>query len=147
MSLLPIRWYQPVILTKYPHIYGPDSDLMTTWIKNEGSKFKRIAYDIAVGGYREPPGKIDKALLSDWKYLASFKIDALAENDEVNFILEIKFKANFSALGQLLTYKRLWKKESDTKKVVKLGLVTSEINPTLKSIFEHYNIIIFIYPS
>ena len=70
------------------------------------------------------------------------KIDAVCKTSDLTWILEVKKELNFEAIGQVLTYKELYK-EDNPEAEVKLGIICDKFNKIIGDTCKDYGIKVF----
>lgn len=138
------RFYEPGLLSKYPHMYGTDKILIDHFWEENDIKFNKVIYDCPVGGFFKYVYATDKRINADWEYLNSFKIDMLGFTNEITFICEFKHHSKPEGIGQLLTYQYLLHKYKMVVKPTQMLFITYEMKPDLIEVCHSYNIDVII---
>lgn len=121
-------------LSAYPHMLNEDRQIWERWIEHKPDIFISVQYDVHVGMEDEIDEAIEENVRGAWFDLTRWKIDVLAEDESVIYVIEVKPFANSKALGQALAYALLYKDEHNPNKiVVPVVLTNSRINTTLKA--------------
>jgi len=139
-----LRWYEPIIYSKYPHFPVFHKVLWDYYLNSKPPDLLRIAYDVCVGQGREVPPVTNQDLINDWKYLTSFKIDALAELSDGYRIYEIKTHANPESVGQLIIYKSLLSCMLQPGTHIEMSIICDSSHPDMIRACENHGIEIFI---
>jgi hypothetical protein len=146
MMIEDLRWYSCGILTKYPHIWGDDTDVITQFWKVYKSAFRRVTYDVPVGDGRPIPPGTTIEMFKDWQYVTSHKIDMLIDTEFSYWLCEVKKFAQVGALGQLLAYKDLFQTTYKIYIPIFLKLITIDLHPDLLRTADKYQIEIIKLP-
>lgn len=143
-ALSRLRWYQPIVQSKYPHFPVFHKILWDYFLSSKPPDILRIAYDVCVGSGREVPPVTNTDLINDWKYLTSYKIDALAELADGYRIYEIKPQANPESVGQLLIYKSLLSPMLQPGTSIEMVIVCDSAHPDMIRACSNHGIEIFV---
>ncbi len=109
-----------------------------------GKEYQRFDYDLRVGSGIPPEQDLPFEFKKDYEDLTKKRIDAVGYNDSYATIFEVKQRASFSALGQLLGYRDLFKKSFPLYTVDDLILVCSSISPEDQEIISKKGITILV---
>jgi len=71
------------------------------------------------------------------------RIDLVFEKEDEIWLIEAKRQLNFEALGQILTYKKLYEKEISPLKNIKLGIICEEVDEEIEEVCKREEVIIF----
>ena len=71
-------------------------------------QFESLTYDVRVGDGQAEPEDEEQGHAHEWLQLAQKRIDAVGIWQNTIAIIEVKPKASFTALGQLLVYRDLY---------------------------------------
>jgi len=138
-----LRWYEPVVQSKYPHFPYLHKILWDYYLNSKPPDLLRIAYDVPVGSGREVPPVTNQDLINDWKYLTSFKIDALAEMVDGYKIFEIKTQANPESVGQCLIYQSLLSTMLQPGTRIEIAIICNSSHPDMIKACSIYGIEIY----
>ena len=107
-----------------PHMSGEDLDLWqkyrTTAIKNS----IHLYFDVGLGGQTEVPPGTTPEMATMWLRNTQKRIDVLVEEEKKWVIIELRARAQSSAIGRILLYSDLWKLDPPNDKPVELRIVT-----------------------
>jgi len=130
-------------MKKYPHMLPNEIPLWERFLSLYGKDFKNFRYDIHVGRGVDPGPDYDPK----WRKLAiqltQKRIDVVGERDGVVWIFEVKPDAGLSAIGQLLAYRALYRRDFNYTGEIKLAVVTTKVNADEFYLFNHYGIIVY----
>lgn len=120
------REYDPQTFDRKPeHTSTEDYLLWLRWFPRHRAEIKRMWFDVGLGEGRPlPPGEHESYRLM-WIRLTQKRADVIAEYDDVVEIIELREAAQSSAIGRLLMYAELWKREAPITKPLRLRLVTN----------------------
>lgn len=128
------------IQSKYPHMKPADVHLWEKFIRANAGFFDTVEYDFPVG---RGPDWLDTErdeFAAKQEKLYQKKIDVLGFKGELIWIVEVKPQAGSSALGQVLTYKKLFLDQYDIGDVLRLGIVTNECQAGYHETFRAHGI-------
>lgn len=120
---IPNRYVQEK-LPKYPHLLPADVDLWERFMELHPNFFQSVEYDVHVGGAIDvKPWWSDKDIRS-FSHLAAKRIDVVGHTPGEIWIIEVKPEAGVSAIGQLISYRLLYRKRFGPTAPLVLCLVT-----------------------
>ncbi|MGH8908598.1 MAG: hypothetical protein ACRD0K_19390 [Egibacteraceae bacterium] len=104
MPVYPLDWQPPIKTGRYPHMAKHDARIWEAFLDQYGGNFLAISYDVALGGSVLPGDSLPEDERLGWQYSTAFKIDAVAQQENQVWIIEVKPGASASAIGQALCY-------------------------------------------
>ncbi len=102
---------KPMVMPHYPHMMAEDTEVWSKYLANPLVPIKEVWYDVHVGGAVRP---VDEADLLSARIAAGIsrkRIDVVAAVGGGYWVIEVKPFASMLALGQVLSYTRLFKME------------------------------------
>lgn len=96
-----------------------------------GRLFKRLWYDVWVGGPWLTPEEEKDPLKRAWQANTVKRIDALAELEDCIWIMEVATYPGQRSLGQLFDYQVLWLEDPKIDKLEILVIVCAGIDPDI----------------
>jgi len=100
-----------VIRPHYPHMMVEDTEVWTKFLKSEFVKIKEVWYDVRVGMQVLVGDGSDDVVNRISAGLTRKRIDVVAAVGGGIWVVEVKPYANMYAVGQVMTYVRLFVKE------------------------------------
>ena len=102
---------KPIIMPHYPHFLTEDTAVWTKFLKTDSFRVKEVWYDVRVGqSMFLPVGASDvERRIADG--ISRKRIDVVCKVGGGFWVVEIKPFANMVALGQALSYSRLFAAE------------------------------------
>lgn len=138
--------YPNTKLARYPRMSVEDTKIWNEFIALHGKEFDSFDYDLPVGE-GEPVNTSEPAWLQkDWSDLTRKRIDAVGYASGKATIFEVKPRAGTSALGQLLSYKKLFNGTYTQTEVVALAVVTSLILNDERKVYNSFGITVYVLP-
>ena len=133
---------QPVVMPHYPHMLREDTEVWTRFLESGFIKIKEVWYDVRVG---LPVFLGLGADVRDKRIAAGLtrkRIDAVAAVGGGLWIIELKPYANMYAVGQILTYTRLFVKEYVTHGQVVSVIICNDYDKDLLGQFDELGILV-----
>ena len=128
------------IQSKYPHMKPADVHLWEKFIRGNTGFFDSVDYDFHIGN---PPDWMDPKrdeFAAKEVRLYQKKIDVLGFAQGLIWIIEVKPRAGSSALGQILSYRKLFLDDHGGPDILRLAIVTNECQSSYCNIFETFNV-------
>jgi len=116
--------FQFRILSKYPHMQPADVLLWERFIRFNDPQPWTVAYDVHVGSLPELPPDLPAYLRRDAEALYPAKIDVVIYEPTQTRIAEIKPRASFNAIGQVLSYVELYHRDFPHGKLLRPCIIT-----------------------
>jgi len=113
---------KPIIMPHYPHFLTEDTDVWTKFLQTDSHRIKEVWYDLRVGMPAFLPAEasdVEKRIAAG---VTRKRIDVVCSVGGGFWVVEVKPYANMVALGQALTYSRLFAMEY---------VVTGEVIPVI----------------
>jgi hypothetical protein len=131
----------------FPGMLPREILIWKAWLRLHESEYSNYDYNVRVGQGVDPgPGYTDAirqmAILNSQK-----RIDAVAWQDVVPTIFEVKFCAGASAVGQLVVYRPLWAQLYPLVPVTHLALVTNSLQADIQPALTQQGISLFVIPT
>lgn len=138
--MLDTRMFPPEYRGKYPHMFPLDIAVWERFLDKLGDQYLGFYYDITCG----KPCTVGDALPDEYKrdaeILSRLRIDVVGEKERGTDLIEVKPKANMSAIGQLLTYKECYISDYVPEKPVSMILVCGQIDQNFEPALERAGI-------
>ncbi len=131
-------------LAKYPHMKPADVEIWEQFIRDNRHFFDRVDYDFPVGsgadflptGEDTPEGRENK--------LYQRKIDVVGYRDGQVWLVEVKPMADTEALGQILTYQKLYLKSKNASQSPTMMVLAGKITNEMKEIYAGKDVAVII---
>ncbi|GAG06578.1 unnamed protein product [marine sediment metagenome] len=127
-----------------PHMLKPDIPIWYRFLAIYSGPFLNLYYDCALGGPSLNAEKKRDPLEVMWRGLLVKRADAIVELAGEVWIIEVSADPGLRAVGQLISYGHLWKRDPKIDKPVKLVLVSGTIEEDLADVVSSYGGLIFI---
>lgn len=138
------RHFSPSKHAKYPHMFPLDIAVWERFLDQYGEQYNSFQYDVRCG----KPCKTFPHWKENYKHcaevLSKLRIDVVGHSDDFIDVIEVKPRLNQAALGQVLTYVDLYKKDYMPMLPVRGVIVAGEENINIDPIAENLGILIII---
>lgn len=127
---------KPIVMTHYPHLLAEDTEIWSAYLKDPIVPIREVWYDVHVGqGMLLPVGAddIDKRIAAG---VSRKRIDVVASVGAGYWVIEIKPYGSMLALGQAISYTRLFIKDYSPGREVLPVVVCSEVDADVVDDFE-----------
>lgn len=135
-----IRWWNPVFLSKYPHLGFREADLWNKVLPSITPDALKIAYDVPLLNRKTELPPSETNYVRDWEYLCSFKIDIVVKLKFGYQLIEVKADPTANAFGQLLVYEYLSERHNLFIPLTRKSLICWEAPPALHEASTHFKI-------
>lgn len=112
---------------KYPHMAPADEAIWDRWLLKHGGEYELFEYDVHVGGVVERQAGWSEETYKMASTLAAKRIDVVAHKGKDVWIIEVKPEGRVTAVGQLVTYNNLYRREMNPPGLVTCMLVCENI--------------------
>uniref|UniRef100_A0A6H1ZWC4 Uncharacterized protein n=1 Tax=viral metagenome TaxID=1070528 RepID=A0A6H1ZWC4_9ZZZZ len=123
-----------------PHMSGED---LILWRKYRTETIKnaiRLYFDVGLGGQTEVPPDTSPEMAVMWLRNTQKRIDVVVEEENKWVIIELRARAQSSAIGRILLYLDLWKLDPPDNKPIELRIVTDTEDRDVKTLAEKLGI-------
>jgi hypothetical protein len=93
----------------YPAMTPVESEIVRKWLRVNRDRYERVEFNVRLGAGMELDESTDDSVRAIALLATQKRADVVAWNGLDPTIIEIKPRVGFSALGQLLGYRWLWK--------------------------------------
>ncbi|MBA7522558.1 hypothetical protein ES705_14677 [subsurface metagenome] len=128
------------IKLKYPHLLGEDKGVWERFILKYPDRFDTVDYDIHVGSGIETPGEPESKPAEQWQELTRKRIDVIGWKNNNATIIEVKKRVGLPALGQILGYLFLYRREHPNIHLFSPLIVCSQIDRDDSDVLRHHGI-------
>lgn len=133
---------KPLVQVHYPHMLAEDIRVWTKFLKMDAHRIKEVWYDLRVGqsvmlefGASDMAKRIAAGLTRK-------RIDVVCRVAGGLWVVEVKPYANMYAMGQVLTYVRLFQQEYVTVGEVTPVLVCDSYDTDLVDEFDEFGVLV-----
>lgn len=128
----------PTRQPRYPHMFKNDIAIWERFIDEHGSEFLGFLYDVKVGSGTDPVPGLSEPYATMQATLSRYRIDVIGIKADRLEIFEVKPMAGTSAIGQVISYMKLFVKDYSPDVKIVGGIVTDFERPDMKSLcMEH----------
>jgi hypothetical protein len=137
-----LRLFPYGTLAKYPHMKPEDVAVWERFIKQNPKFFDTCAYDVAIGEGAPQNPEHPAEIQYDGKVLTQKKVDIVAFQGSLVYLIEVKPVADMRALGQILVYAKLFAHDYITLGAAQKMIICGEVERELEPLFADHDIII-----
>lgn len=101
----------PIVMPAYPHMFGPETQVLTRFLESGDFEIQEVWYDVHVGATVKGDWDVDSIPARVSLAVTRKRIDLVALVDGVLWVIEVKPIAMHFAIGQVLVYEGLFVKE------------------------------------
>lgn len=135
---------EPLMRPHYPHMLAEDNEVWSRFLEQNFEKMQEVWYDVRVG----QPVALDAAASDMEKKIAAGltrkRIDVVAFADGNYWVIEVKPYASMLALGQVISYARLFALQYDIRGRVIPVIVCDTVDADLIDEFQEMGIMVLV---
>lgn len=135
---------KPVVMPTYPHMLAEDTEVWSKYLASPLVPIKELWYDVHVGAGIPLPADasdMDRRIAAG---ISRKRIDVVAAVGGGFWIIEVKPRANMVALGQVLTYSRLFALEYSPRGEVWPVIVCDSADDDLVDQFDELGVAVVV---
>lgn len=133
---------KPLVQNHYPHMLAEDVRVWTKFLRTDAHRIKEVWYDLRVGQavlLSEGASDMDRKIALG---LTRKRIDVVCKVAGGLWVIEVKPYANMYAMGQILTYVRLFAQEYIVAGELTPVLVCDSYDEDLVNEFDEFGILV-----
>lgn len=134
---------KPQVRNRYPHFLAEDVEVWSKFIKTDGHRIIECWYDLKVGTGADLPVDATDMERKISNGISRKRIDVVCRVAGNIWVVEVKPWANMYAVGQVVSYVRLFRKEYRTDVEVIPVLVCDSFDKDLLDEFDEFGILVF----
>ena len=131
-------------LAKYPHLMPKDVKIWERFIDQNPDSFGLVSYDVRVGEGMKLPDDAEEPYASDMYHLSKKRIDVVGFVGNEAWVIELKPRAGFTAIGQALGLTELYQPEGLLFSIICPCIITDEEMPDIRGLCLKKDIIYLI---
>lgn len=131
---------KPIVMPHYPHMMPEDTAVWTKFLESGVVNIQRVWYDVRVGSLVFGGLQTSEMLMRISAGLTRKRIDVVAEVEGHTWVIEVKPRANMYAVGQVLTYVRLFEQEYSYVGDLSAVIVCADYDEDLIEEFDEFGI-------
>ena len=131
-------------LAKYPHLMPKDVKIWERFIDQNPDSFGLVSYDVRVGEGMKLPDDAEEPYASDMYHLSKKRIDVVGFVGNEAWVIELKPRAGFTAIGQAIGLAELYYPPSGSPAVIIPCIITDEEMPDTKELCDRKGIVYLI---
>jgi len=130
----------PEVRIKYPHMLSEDHAAWTAFIESEWNMLDEVWYDVHVGAPMDLPRDSPNYMKAVVDGVSRKRIDVVGRDRGMLWIIEVKPFANMTAIGQVVTYAKLFNQEFDISPPALPMIVSMTLDRDILEIGEHLGV-------
>lgn len=135
---------KPVVMPTYPHMLAEDTVVWTKYLQSPLVPIKELWYDVHVGAGISMPADASDMEKRIAAGISRKRIDVVAAVGGGLWIIEVKPRANMVALGQVISYTRIFVKEYVTRGEVWSVIVCDSADEDLVAEFDELGVVVIV---
>ncbi len=108
---------------KIPALVPGEIVIFYRWLELHPTEYDRFDFDIRIGKGEDPGPTFEQSMRDMWIHNTQLRLDAVGYKGTDPTIIEVKDDAGPAAVGQLLTYGKIWTEERRSIAAPKLRLI------------------------
>lgn len=136
--------YKPLIRSHYPHMMVEDTVVWTKFLEVWAKDVSELWYDVHVGTPMSLPGGEDGRLQKVADGVSKKRIDVVCRVKAGFWVVEVKPYANMYALGQVLSYRKLFIEEYNVALETTPVIVASGCDPDLANQVDDFGVLVIV---
>lgn len=130
------------IQSHYPHMKPADVLIWEAFIRGNPNFFSSVDYDVPVGEGASFLPEREETFVSDYRLLTQKKIDVIGYRDNETWLIEVKPNAGSRALGQILTYEKLYSKQYPDVKNLRKCVITNFLQNDYDLVYSKFDVVV-----
>ena len=131
-------------LLRYPHLRSEETKIWDRFIEKNPEFFKEVIYDARVGESRDYSDYPEDKIREDLEYLSKKRIDVIGLIGDDVYVIEVRPKANLSAVGNALGLAELFRDVAPVYKIIIPAIITDEILPDMEALCSRMGVKLFL---
>lgn len=125
---------------RYPGLMPLEVAVLKEWLRLHESEYDRFDYNTRTGTGTDPGPTYPQNLRDMGVAITQKRIDAIAWAGNEPTLIEVKNRATLAAVGQILSYKVLFKADYPLSPEPKLLLVASKFDPDVYPVLREHGV-------
>ncbi len=125
---------------RFPGMLPREIVVFRAWLRLHEAEYDRFDYNMRIGAGNDPGPTYDETTRRMAIANSQKRIDAVGYKGLDVTIIEVKDRAQASAIGQLVTYDAIWRQDHATERPPTLLLVTNRLAPDLIPVLQRSGI-------
>ncbi|RLE08130.1 hypothetical protein DRZ78_01655 [Candidatus Aerophobetes bacterium] len=131
---------------RHTQLLPEERKLWDAFLRLYGREWDRYEYRVLVGPARPVLPGTAPEFRRMVEEVSRKRIDVIGWKGSEPTIFEVKPFAGSTALGQLLAYRSLWAQDHHWEGKIGLAVVTNDVHPADREVFERFGVRIFLVP-
>lgn len=134
------------ISPQFPHMMPEDIPVWERWLSLHPADWDSIAYDVHVGAGVDLPDDMEEPHREAAIQLSKKRIDVVVTYPDRVLIIEVKKRADWRAIGQIMGYPVLFRDEFPDAPPIATLLVTESFETDIQHVMDNYELPYEILP-
>ncbi len=130
---------------QFPERTERESALIRDFLSRHIEEYETYAFSVRVGQGMTPDPNHLPGIQYNTTFSTQKRIDIVAKNGRQATLFEVKFRANPSALGQLVTYRHLWMEDNPDAPEPFLACIARYTDPDSQRVFDAAGVTLYLY--
>lgn len=131
-------------LTHYPHMFPKDIEIWERFLSKHAAEYTGFIYDWKVGSGTEPVDGMREPYTSMQSTLSKYRVDVIGVRPGGIDLIEVKPMAATSAVGQIISYIKLFVKEHNPDYKIRPVIVTDYERPDIRALASDFGVKYYI---
>ena len=131
-------------LERYPHLSPQETKIWNRFIEKNPKIFEAVIYDARVGEGRDYSDYPEDKIREDMEHLSKKRIDVVGFIGDDIYVIEIRPKANLSAIGNAWGLAELFRDVASVDKVIIPAILTDEKLPDMEAVCSRMAVKLFL---
>lgn len=125
-----------LVQMQFPGMPALESNIARAWVREHARDYDSLDFNVRLGEGRPLIDGLSPEVARQQTMLSQRRADIIGHIGVFVDIIEVKDRATFGALGQLVGYRGLWTKDNPTIVVRRLIVVARDIPPDVQHVYE-----------
>lgn len=125
---------------RYPHLLKYERKIWKRYLQKYPCQYDSVTYDVHVGRGKGLSVISDPEALKMWEHLIKKRIDVIAEKNDVLYLFEVKRNASHQAIGQVLCYNKLYRRDYSYSGKISMYIITDYALPDVEFLCHCFDI-------
>lgn len=128
----------------YPNLREGETFIWNRFLEKYPDAYFEVIYNLHLGEGATIPPETEENIARDFKLLTQYKIDVIGFSENNIDIIEIKPYAGASAIGQVISYQKLYIEHINPAARPNLVIITDQMRPDTELLAKQLNIKLII---
>lgn len=125
---------------RFPGLLPREVLVLRAWLKQHQSEYERFDYNVRLGDGFDPGPTFPDDVRRMARINTQKRVDAIGYKGSQATVIEVKDRAGFSAIGQIVGYYALYVKQNPASPAPLMLMVCNRFAPDILPVLQHQNI-------